>query len=832
MKEEDSLNKIKSVYNHKPILLLSFKKNKKYNSFNYIANQNRERKNNLIHSKNKLINRPKSSINKIDVFFTSNKEPNTIKNLKNNSNTSHKNRIEQEFISDKNSILLLGKSSKNNYVKKNKIIYLLRKLFIILPSDKKQMHIKNYPADLYFYFYFPIRIVNSIINIDFIKSPKKSDVLCEDLNHILHETYKYLKLCIYDSIKMEIYDEKFSPIIKESQLFINKKRIIYIKITNLKEKEFISWRKRLESKLFPVDDNYLLKQEKKITNNQIPTLYRDVSTEYNFNDTRTISNYKNKTVINNSLLKKINFTDNYLNYDYNSTNHNTIFRTFSQESQNDEFELNIDYLNDNYEHEIIDNIFVSADEKNFLSLKKSRKSLTLFSKNLIKKVLNNENKNKSPSRKFILSFNEKDEVNKNYNSNINNNSKLKNRNLKENNYLEEMKNEKNKDNNILLNIIKRNKMGKTKDNLLSPLLFDFDVNDFINNKYILKYLSNKNKENYENTIYQIKCGNFKIKNLNEEDSNSHRKIFIKNKSKSLLYEKTNLKNNNNNFNNEEIDTEEMIKSLLEENKEKYYIINDKIKEFIINDIDNLFTNEEANDNKSLNCNYILINDLKEFPISKLKKEFLLFACLSQRSVLKYSDLFNKIDYILLKKKEDIKNIFLLDDFANFLIYLDEIFTKIKNNKMYLFRYIGYSNKEVKINYLFFILFLIYNKSLLDKNVDINLIYLAFECCNIAINSEINFQQYCDYKLVMTKNNFINYNKKFNFIKDLILRVLVNAKFNKQIMIEKLKTIFDININDIKNIYKFDMCTVKLKQNIGIYNKVGNLYEEFINYYGL
>ena len=276
----------------------------------------------------------------------------------------------------------------------------------------------------------------------------------------------------------------------------------------------------------------------------------------------------------------------------------------------------------------------------------------------------------------------------------------------------------------------------------------------------------------------------------------------------------------------------MIKSLLEENKEKYYIINDKIKEFIINDIDNLFTNEEANDNKSLNCNYILINDLKEFPISKLKKEFLLFACLSQRSVLKYSDLFNKIDYILLKKKEDIKNIFLLDDFANFLIYLDEIFTKIKNNKMYLFRYIGYSNKEVKINYLFFILFLIYNKSLLDKNVDINLIYLAFECCNIAINSEINFQQYCDYKLVMTKNNFINYNKKFNFIKDLILRVLVNAKFNKQIMIEKLKTIFDININDIKNIYKFDMCTVKLKQNIGIYNKVGNLYEEFINYYGL
>ena len=50
------------------------------------------------------------------------------------------------------------------------------------------------------------------------------------------------------------------------------------------------------------------------------------------------------------------------------------------------------------------------------------------------------------------------------------------------------------------------------------------------------------------------------------------------------------------------------------------------------------------------------------------------------------------------------------------------------------------------------------------------------------------------------------------------------------MIERLKTIFEIDKNDIKNILNNDMCTVKLKKNINIYNKIEEIYDKLINYY--
>ena len=440
MNEDDSINKFESIYYLKPKLLLSYQKNKnkekKYITFNKIikSNHNYEGKKRPINFLTEHIIRPKSSINTINEISKSNKEENFIKQYNKISDFSNKKSktTDKLLLSYKNDISIYKNNFQNIFVKRDKIIYLLRKLFIILPNDKNQMHTKYYPNDLFFYFYFPIRLLNSTIKNNFIKNPKKDDILCDNLNHILHEVYKYLKLSIYDSIKMEIYNEKFRPIIKESQLFINKIRIIYVKITYLKDKEIISWKKRVESKLFPLDDNYLLKKDifyKK--NKKMPILYRDVSTEYNKNDIRIITNYKNKADIKNDLLKKINFTDNNFYIDtqnlYNLTNKNTNFITYSKESENDDYKFNKDYLNDNYEHDIIDNLFVSADEKHFLSLKNSRKCLSLFSKNLMNKVLNTENK----STQGILNFsiNEKEKTNKSikvYNNNINSNSSINN----------------------------------------------------------------------------------------------------------------------------------------------------------------------------------------------------------------------------------------------------------------------------------------------------------------------------------------------------------------------------------------------------------------------
>ena len=43
------------------------------------------------------------------------------------------------------------------------------------------------------------------------------------------------------------------------------------------------------------------------------------------------------------------------------------------------------------------------------------------------------------------------------------------------------------------------------------------------------------------------------------------------------------------------------------------------------------SNEEIEDFKLLNCNYILINELKEFPLLKIKKKFAFLVYLSQKN---------------------------------------------------------------------------------------------------------------------------------------------------------------------------------------------------------
>ena len=145
-------------------------------------------------------------------------------------------------------------------------------------------------------------------------------------------------------------------------------------------------------------------------------------------------------------------------------------------------------------------------------------------------------------------------------------------------------------------------------------------------------------------------------------------------------------------------------------------------------------------------------------------------------------------------------------------------------------YLRAINIELNISFPFFLLFIVYNKSLFFKKIENSLIYISLDCADISINSEINFQQYCDFNLLIKRNNFISYNKKFNFVKDLILRLLMNERFNTKNSIKKLKIIFsDINFNKLKQILSTDMCSVKSKKNIDTYNYISEIYEEYLNY---
>jgi len=850
MKIDDSPNKIKSVYNHKPKLLLEFKNNinseKKISKYNLIYNSKLKKFNSI------SVDKPKSSIN--NVIFEETKFY--------NPSIKQKKTISQEVLYwNKKHIFPPRLNIQDNLVKKNNIIYSLRKLFIILPNDKKQMHTKSYPSNLNFDFYFPIRIINSKYNIDFIKDSTQNDILCDDLNHILYEVYKYLKLSIYDTVKMELYDEKFHPIVQESQLFINKKRFIYAKLTYLDEKKNISWHKRIDSKLFPLNDDYLIKQFNNINNsNKIPCLYRDASTEYNKKD--ILNKHKSKSAGKNMIIKNASLKSNKkLNINLLASN-KSIHVNKDNISKKEEDKFSSIYLSEAKEEENMENIIKYKDNNNYLALKKNSRVLNSYDNTFVQKTISIENKLVQDNFNTLYNTQETDKdikLDKKFNSN--NISKSLNYNslstdskiLRENNKNKEINENKQKicKNNILMNIIKKNKEGVKGNTLISPLLFNFDVSDIINNEYIVQYLSYKNKDKFENNIFQIKCKNFKIKNISNDDSNSHHKKsgnIIRNqkrlsKNKNLI--KKSILNNyitksenishfdinaNDNENENEKVNEEILKVKMEKNIIIFCDLNNRINDFISNEIDYSFTNEETDDYKSLKCNYILINELKGFPIYKLKKQFLLFSCLSQKIYSKYEDLIPKMTSILLDKNENVKNIFKLNDIDKLLEYLNQMFTNIKNNKRNLFRYIGSSNNDLKIPYLFLVLFVIYNKALINNNADKMLIFLSLECAEIEINSEVSFQQYCNYRLLMTRNKYINYHKKYNYIKDLMLRVLLKEKFNKDLMIEKLKTIFDVDKNDIKNIFNNDMCSVKLRKNISIYNKIEEIYDKLINYY--
>ena len=765
MEEEIVMNTIQSVYNQKRKVLSSYPRNNRKVNTNYkpqISNHLKEL-HNLNNISLELSKSNKNNINEFDhkISFQSKVRNNHRYRLKTFNNKIKHSFFKNKNISkirtpDKENEMVKLKVKKDELIKKDKIVYLLRKLYIILPNDIMDNYKEIY-SKLQFNFYFPFEIKSKRI-IDYINPGQKEDIICNNLKDILLEVYKYLKLSIKDFVKLEIYDDNLHPIKLDSQLFINKIRIIYIKITYFSDEELNFWKQRMKSRMFFSNFNYKL---------------NDVSTEIKQEKSQNMEKIRNFKSIPKTLFG--------INKNYNSNGYSiesdisTRFNTISQVNEGNKFKTK----NKN-KMDIQDNRFqkinISLDNK------------------IIKKQNPNETKNPESPRFnniYLRSFNKNDEKNDENIESEKNNLKIKK--------------------NFFTNIIK--KSGYEKNTLISQLLFNFDTTDIINNKYVLQYLSIKNREKQEERPLKFK-NKFEIKTMNVEDSNPK----IGKKMSIIANIKTYLINKNINHNDKN--------EILDKKKKILCELNNKINEFVDNEIDNLISDEEIDDFKYLGCNYVLINEFKEFPVLKLKKKFIFFVYLSQKMTEKYENLFtNVISY-----DDFLYDVLNSDKFENSLIYLYNLYNSIIKKTNFLIGYLSAINIELKISFVFFLLFIFYNKSLIEKNPINKLIYISLECIDIPFNSEINFQQYCDYNLLMTRNNFLSYNKKFNFIKDLILRIFMNNRFNITKSLKILENIFeDININTIKDILNVDMCSVKSQNNIDIYNNITKIYEQFLNY---
>ena len=768
MDEEFIVNTIKSVYNKKPKILYSIKRNNRKVNTNYtpkISNYLSDIKN-LKDEISPEINKP-----------TKNENTNSPYNLKtlpnpknvaikrfsfNNYKMSHsfqkyKSKIKTVPLINKTETVkdLELKEKRQDLIKKNKNVYLLRKLYVILPNDKNKT-IKNFESSkLQMYFYYPTDIKSKRV-FDYIESARKSDIICNNLKDIFLEVYKYLKLYQTDFLKLEIYDGKLHPIKLDSQLFLNKIRIIYVKISYINEKQIQAWKERLKSRSYISSYIYFNKSiPEKIKLNYI---YTNESTE----PEKFKMNNKRKTI-------EIKKKGNDSNFNSNENDYSIKYNTINQAN------------GENKEKNHKQNLILSYDKKNLSLTKKSNKTLeTSYLKTLDKTsnlFTDLQNEEKINLKESVLG---------------NNKYKIKK--------------------NFFRDLFKKN--GIEKNQLLSPFLFNFDVTDIINNKYALQYLINKNKQKMQDEKYKIR-NQFEIKTLNFEESNSKRE----NKKNNII---PNMKKNS-----IDKDRNSLIKAnlIFEKNKKLLYELNSKINDFIDNDIDTLMSNEEIEDFKYLSCNYVLINELKEFPLLKIKKKFSFLVYLSQKLSSKYENIFNNTNYF----PDFLNNILKLAEFEEALNYLNSIYNNIIKRKNYLLGYLRASNIDLQISFYFFLLFIFYNKNLYDKNPNNKLINISLECIDIKINSEINFQQYCDYLLLLTRNDYLNYNKKYNFIKDLILRIFMNENFNTKKSLKELKKLNnDININKVMNILNSDMISVKLEENIDTYNNINEIYNGYLN----
>ena len=309
------------------------------------------------------------------------------------------------------------------------------------------------------------------------------------------------------------------------------------------------------------------------------------------------------------------------------------------------------------------------------------------------------------------------------------------------NYIYSISFEKNQNNNE--DIYEKTKMNneyiKNVINNNYNKLFNFEYDSYdkkiLKKKFILK----------ESLIEKDLCDdafNIDLKNLNE--------IFEKNSPIKKSKSKNNSFINNNIY--------KKINNIIEINQIQYIALNTCIRNFISEKIDSLIDDEDIQ--KIFIKENILnnINEInKEIPINIYLKEFLFLAYLSNNICTKYPqfciDLFDELkDYYI-----NINNILSINTFNEFIFGLKLSFHEIKYNKILMIQKLkeNFINNNKKISFVFFILFVIYNKKNLSTSFDKDLLFNILDIINIHIYDEINIEQFIKFKIFLVKNKWIN-----------------------------------------------------------------------------
>ena len=266
---------------------------------------------------------------------------------------------------------------------------------------------------------------------------------------------------------------------------------------------------------------------------------------------------------------------------------------------------------------------------------------------------------------------------------------------------------------------------------------------------------------------------------------------------------------------------------IQDNLTLFYEINDSVREFTINKTNKFITDSEAGYFIFLKLNFIFFNEMANFPIVQLKKQFLFCAFLS-KVLLETQVQFHK-DFYSLCKSEKIDNFSFVLKMKNFRDIINEFYKEfliITKNKLQFMNMMNSTDETISISYLFTILFIFFHKGL-SFNIDKEIVFLILKSIKIPFGTSLNFQSFCNYLIFLTHNKYISFDKKFLFLKELVNNLSTHPK--RVILSQKLFKFFLIKKKDIKIIIDNDIVSINYHRNVHLVPIVEKIYNKIINY---
>ena len=834
---------------------------KKIKSNNYLKNKllasNKSKSKEIAKNNSKLrlkdLNIKNSNLNTIEYnntyyserlrYHTQNKYKS--KDLNKNSNSNF-NYIDKSI----NTISHHNEEKKELAILKDGIIYWLRKLYIILPENTANF---NNNHNLYIYFYYPVKDINIKMekNFSYKKGEGSNTIFCKNLENILEKVKEFLKIKNFcEFFKFCIYNEDYVLIKNDNQLMEKKDKykILYVKIKQLSNEQINKKIKRCQ-----FHRHHRKSYESILKLNEIPFQFlTNKEIKYNiFNDTYFTSAFKNKTLLNNKLsYTNIIKAEDYKNeniiqtmtIDNNKDNYNDIMfnkNFFTGESWssiinnqiNFNKNINRNFIRNNTDFKLFPKIYKNINfKKNKYILSETKSSLTqkklkdFNKKNYIPKIKSkglwisntNDNINLLPikiSQKSIYTIKTNSiKITNNKSNSLDSKDYSKTLNESSDNYIYSLSIDRSNNN---TNKNKTNENNKKEEYIYNKA--------HINNIYI-KNILNKNY----NKLHQINntCNNSKIYN---EKKLLEKKFIIKENllEKDPCDDAFNIKLRRSIKSPLKINKNKQINNIIEINQIQFIAINNCIKNFMAEKIDLYIDDIDISiifNKENILKNIKEING--EIPINLYLKEFLCFSYLSNYICDNYKqfciDLFDEMkDYYI-----NINNILSIYKFREFIFNFKNIFHEIKYNKNIMIQKLKenyYKNKNgLNISFVFFILFMIYNKKNLSILFDKELLFSILECIDIHFPNEITVEQFIKFKIFFVKNKWITHYMKQNCINKFFNKQIFNNKnFDVDLFVIKLRPIMKINSEYIKQI---------TKNKLIINNNINAIYSKFIEYF--